>query len=273
MKRVAMLTSILLIAGCGAPVEESGQQGLTTTPQDAGAPDAGTECAPNTEDACPEMCTTVGQVSYPDGGGQTFTVCGSKSCDATGHWGPCQPPNTPLVLVFDGAPVQFSHGASASFDLAGAGREVAVDWPSARTPWLALDVDHDGRIDDGRELFGSMTRLPDGRRARNGFEALAALDANRDGRIDARDPAWKQLLVWADGNSDRRSEPRELTTVAERGLISIELAYRVEPRCTARGDCEVERARFSWRDGAGNVRTGEVVDVHLAEQRLPLACR
>ena len=69
------------------------------------------------------------------------------------------------------------------------------DWVGAETPWLALDRNGNGLIDDGRELFGSMTELPDGRRAPNGFAALAALDDDGDGRITARDAAFARLLV------------------------------------------------------------------------------
>src|SRR5215510_2086314 len=54
---------------------------------------------------------------------------------------------TPLVLSFDRAPVEFiPAAASFAFDLTGAGQNIATDWPTARTPWLALDRDGDGRI-------------------------------------------------------------------------------------------------------------------------------
>jgi hypothetical protein len=38
-------------------------------------------------------------------------------------------------------------------------------------------------------------------------------------------------------------------------------------RGDARGNCEVERASFRYRDAAGVERTGAVVDVHLATPR------
>ena len=41
-----------------------------------------------------------------------------------------------------------------------------------------LDLDGDGRITDSRELFGGTT---------SGFAALAALDGNHDGVVDAAD--------------------------------------------------------------------------------------
>ena len=48
------------------------------------------------------------------------------------------------------------------------------------------DLDDDGRITSGRELFGSASLIA-GRQVSNGFEALAALDESGDGAIDKRD--------------------------------------------------------------------------------------
>ena len=171
--------------------------------------------------------------------------------------------NTPLVLAFHDEPVAFTR-AGGEFDLTGREASIATDWVSATTPWLALDRDGNGAIDDGRELFGSMTDLAGGVRAPNGFAALAALDADGDGEITDRDPAFARLLVWRDSNQDRRSSPNELESAASAGLVAIRLDYRMAPRC-AGGDCEVERASFVYRDASGREREGAVVDVHLAE--------
>ncbi len=171
--------------------------------------------------------------------------------------------STPLALRFDEQPVRFAM-SSATFDL---GPECgATDWPGAATPWLALDRDGSGAIEGGHELFGSATRLRDGARADHGFTALAELDADRDGRIDADDPAFARLVLWADHDADRRSTTWELTPVVAAGLLSVDLDYRRDTRCDARGNCEIERASFSFRDTLGRLRTGEIVDLHLACQ-------
>ncbi|MEM6991507.1 MAG: calcium-binding protein [Myxococcota bacterium] len=174
--------------------------------------------------------------------------------------------NTPLVLSFDGAPVQMQPAPAATFDINDAGGCVTTDWPAAATPWLALDVDGNGSIESGRELFGSGTRLGDGKRASNGFVALAALDDNGDGSIDAADPKFADLVLWADGDADKRSTWFEIQPLAARGILSIELDYAVDRICDARGNCAVERASFTFIDRGGEVRKGDVVDVHLACQ-------
>jgi hypothetical protein len=165
---------------------------------------------------------------------------------------------TPLVLAFDDQPVAYTTGGRFAFT---AGDPVATDWPTAVTPWLALDRDGDGAITNGAELFGSSTPLPDGRLAADGFAALAVLDANHDGRIDRDDPAFASLVLWADRDGDRHSSPDELRPASE-VIDAISLDVRIDLRCTERLDCERERAALSWHDGGGH-HTGSVVDVHL----------
>jgi hypothetical protein len=164
---------------------------------------------------------------------------------------------TPLVLSFDNARVNYEASSTGP-----------SDWPTTATPWLALDRDGDGAITSAAELFGGETRLPSGR-AKHGFEALAALDDNHDGIIDAQDAAFAKLVVWADANGDRQSSADELVPLSAReggaegrAIMSLSLGYRREPFCDERMNCEGERAPMQWRDANG-VHTGTVVDVYL----------
>jgi hypothetical protein len=169
-------------------------------------------------------------------------------------YGPPHGCNTPLVVAFDSEPIAFRTDAAA---FAFHGAPVATDWPTAATPWLALDRNGDGVIDRGDELFGDA--VPG---ARNGFEALAQLDANHDGTIDARDPAFAALVLWADRDGDRRGTTDELTPLAS-VVTAIPLASTRDVRCDSRGDCEGERGSMHWRDATGAAHTGAVVDVYL----------
>jgi len=175
----------------------------------------------------------------------------------------CGGGSTPLVLSFDGAPVGYE-AAGHRFDL---GPEcAATDWPTAATPWLALDRDRSGGIEGGHELFGSATRLVAGGVADNGFTALKELDSDGDGRLTAADPGFAALVVWSDSDGDRRSTGLELQPVAALGLVAIELGYASGRRCDARGNCEIERAGFTYTDALGRTKGGEVIDVHLGCQ-------
>jgi hypothetical protein len=153
--------------------------------------------------------------------------------------------NTPLVVAFDGEPVQFANHL-----------------PTAATPWLAIDRDGDGAITSRAELFGDATVLANGATASNGFVALAALDDNHDGIIDRSDSAFARLLLWSDRNGDRTSRPSELQPASE-VIISIPLANERAGTCTADGDCEGERGAVQWRTAAGGQATGAVVDVYV----------
>lgn len=274
MRRAAALLALALSA-CG-PLPGPGDQSPSGSPivatADAGPADAGLagECTPGDAEEC-GSCLCMGSPDADGGCPPGMRVCGDRTCSAGGAWGACQGPNTPLVLAFAGEPVTLGE-EPGHFEL-GQGALATTDWPAAATPWLVLDRDGDGRISDGRELFGSYTRLSSGERARHGFEALAELDANRDGRLDARDPAWAELRLWADADRDRATSPGELTALADRGVEAIDLGYTSEPRCDARGNCEVERGALLWRDARGCARRGAVVDVHLRARPLGVAAR
>ncbi|MFT3766179.1 MAG: calcium-binding protein [Minicystis sp.] len=220
-----------------------------------------------------EACTVAGSFQACDlPGDAEGQPSGGQQCvaDADGNlaWSECKPASTaastPLVLSFDGAPVEMTASVGA-FDVDGT-MSVVTDWPTATTPWLALDRDGNGAIDDGGELFGSATILGSGARAANGFAALAELDSNGDGRITPADAAWASLRLWSDRDGDRRSGAGELGGLDARGVVSIDLAYTSLRRCDARQNCEIERASFRWVDAAGVEHTGAIVDVHLKHQ-------
>ena len=170
---------------------------------------------------------------------------------------------TPLVLSFDGGAVEM-RASSAAFDISGAGMCLDTDWPAATNPWLAIDLDGNGYIDGGFELFGSGTITAGGGHAKNGFVALAELDDNGDGKVDPADARFDEILVWRDEDGDKQSVPWELQTLAQEGVTSIELEHEVRVECDDRGNCGRERSRFEFVGGSGELRVGEVVDVYPA---------
>ena len=216
---------------------------------------------------CHEHDTQECHNTYAGGTPEQTTLTGHQDCavgvDGRWAWGNCMDSSTitPLVISLEGKPARFTE-ADGNFALA-SDMSVGTDWVSAETPWLALDRNANGIIDDGGELFGSATALSMGGRAENGFVALAELDANHDGVVDGSDPGFASLVVWADRNQNRISEPGELSSLASVGIDSIEVGYLSNRLCDARGNCEIEAARVGFHDASGQMRSGRVADVHL----------
>ena len=137
-------------------------------------------------------------------------------------------PRDPLVLDLDGDGIEavgINPNAPLLFDMDGDGVKTATGWIKSDDGIVVLDLNGNGIIDSGRELFGDATVLQRGPRAgqlaANGFEALADLDANADGRLDSLDVSWGQLRVWRDLNQDGVSQTGELTTLAAQGIASL----------------------------------------------------
>jgi len=134
---------------------------------------------------------------------------------------------TPLALDLDGNGVHtLSAIAGAVYDVNADGQSESVGWLSTADAWLALDRNGNGLIDDGSELFGSGTTLPDGSKALDGFAALRVLDSNQDGVIDANDAAFASLSVWVDANSNAKTDAGELRTLNQAGIASLSLVAR-----------------------------------------------
>ena len=98
-------------------------------------------------------------------------------------------------------------------------------WIDGKDGLLARDIDNDGKITSGAELFGNFTRLENGELARSGAEALKDLDDNNDGVLDEKDTAFNKILVWQDINSDGISDSDELKSLSDYGIKSINLKF------------------------------------------------
>jgi hypothetical protein len=130
---------------------------------------------------------------------------------------------TPLVLDLHGDGINTVSLANGTvFDLGNTGTPVRTGWIAGGDGLLVRDINRDGLINDGGELFGEGTVLPTGQKARDGYEALKALDTNHDGAIDANDAAFKELAVWID-QGDGMTQAGELRSLTELGINSLSL--------------------------------------------------
>lgn len=106
-------------------------------------------------------------------------------------------------------------------------------WVSYNTDdaFIALDLNNNGEIDSGAEIFGEGTTLIEtGLKAKNGFEALEQYDrpingGNGDGVISPQDRIWAKLLVWFDKDINGISSSSEVHSISEYNLLEIKLSY------------------------------------------------
>ena len=101
-------------------------------------------------------------------------------------------------------------------------------WVNSSDGILARDIDGDGKITSGAELFGNKSKSNNhysytNPNAKDGFEALKEPDSNNDGIISNLDENFDKLQIWQDSNSNGVSETNELKSLSELGIESLNL--------------------------------------------------
>lgn len=156
----------------------------------------------------------------------------------------------PLVLDLGGLGITTTGvAAGVDFDLNADGRLERMSTVSGDSWFLALDWNANGRIDDGRELFGDQNG------AEHGFAELARHDDTGDARLDAQDAVFARLrLVQLQSDGSQTSR-----TLEEAGVTAIELEHQNVQKAIDAYDHVAQSGRFIRRDGG----EGEAADVML----------
>ncbi len=100
----------------------------------------------------------------------------------------------PLVINF-AAPAADLTASKFSFDLDVDGKEDSISFVKSGSGLLALDLNNDGTINNGGELFGPQSG--------NGFDELSEYDEDGNSWIDENDIVYGRLKIWtkdAEGN-------------------------------------------------------------------------
>ncbi len=122
--------------------------------------------------------------------------------------------------------------ARVGFDLDGTGRPTLWSWVQKDAAILVWDPTNSGKITSGRQLFGSVSWWIF---FENGYDALDALDDNRDGQLTGEE--LKGIAVWVDRNGNGVSDPGEVTPIEQCGVRSIRVhATSTEDGCPANHD-------------------------------------
>lgn len=151
-----------------------------------------------------------------------------------------------------------------SFDIDNNGSCDQISTLKEGNGFLAYDANNNGCIDEGSELFGTLTG--------DGFKELGRYDSDRNGWIDENDPILENLQVWQ--KTDTKSE---LVTLGEIGIGAIYLGSADGAFTYKNAEQEaLGRLRstglFLHENGkAGTVAQIDFARDHTAERKTPLA--
>lgn len=103
----------------------------------------------------------------------------------------------------------------------------------------------------GANVLGQQFQLPDGSKALSGFDALASLDSNNDGIINAQDAEFNQLAVLkSDGT---------IISLETLGIQSINVGSTATNVVDSNGNTQLAAGTFTTTNGA----TGQIADYSL----------
>ncbi|WP_306423178.1 calcium-binding protein, partial [Acinetobacter sp. YH12086] len=177
------------------------------------------------------------------------------------------PPNNPptrsdpliLDLNHDGIINTKNLNQGVNFDLDGNGFAEKTSWVASQDGFVVLDLNENGEIDNGGELFGTDTLLANGEKAVDGFEALAQYDNNKDKIIDENDDIYQSLKIWKDANGDGISQQNELFGFSDLGIKSISLKQQLINVTDENNVIHTNQASFTQeviQDGVSITKTG-----------------
>jgi VCBS repeat-containing protein len=179
--------------------------------------------------------------------------------------------SSPIVLDLNGDGIQTvdtAHGVQ--FDMAGDGIKQSVGWVDKHDALLVRDNNHDGQINNGTELFGSDTILKNGEKAGDGWVALAEMDTNGDGKVDANDSTFAEIKVWVDANGDGLTDAGELRGLVDAGIQSIDVSH-ANSNITQNGNVLFGTGQFTKTDGNTSAMTdawfqvGQTLELDFAQ--------
>lgn len=171
-------------------------------------------------------------------------------CKIKDLFGTAEEVRSPLVVDLDGDGVEtVTAEGGVYFDHDANGFKENSGWVGQDDGILVRDINGNGIIDNGTELFGNNSVLSSGEKAVNGFEALKDLDDNNDGIFDHNDKAWNEVKIWQDKNFNGLSDEGELLTPEQAGIAGINLDYDNQENVDENGNAHKQTGTFIKTDG------------------------
>lgn len=169
---------------------------------------------------------------------------------------------SPIVLDMDGDGIETTGLlAQTHFDHDGDGFAELTGWAAPDDGLLVRDLNGNGQIDSGAELFGTNTAGTNNTLAANGFVALSNLDGNKDNLISGAE--LNTLGVWRDTNQNGKVDQGELLSAVEAGIKSISTNYTNSSTADANGNQHRQIGSYTSTSG----QTRSAVDVWFATDR------
>ncbi|MBL8538346.1 MAG: hypothetical protein JNM59_13145 [Hyphomonadaceae bacterium] len=162
---------------------------------------------------------------------------------------------TPIVVPLADAPFArlIDTSSAVAFDFAGTGDRRTQGWLTPDAAWLVWDPSARGVIRSGFDMIGQRTWAVFWA---DGFEALRALDDNRDGELTGTELGG--LALWRDQDGDGVSEPGEVSPAQSHGIAALAVRGRamrpglMEAREGVRFDDGRVRPLYDWTPGLGD---------------------
>lgn len=146
-------------------------------------------------------------------------------------------------------------GSPVAFDFAGTGSASARGWLTPGAAWLVWDPEWRGQTRTGADMLGGRTWSV---LWRNGFEALRALDDNRDGELSGGELGG--LALWRDENGDGLTDPGEVLPANVHGIAALAVQGRasrpglISAPAGVRFEDGRTRPLYDWTPGLGGAR-------------------
>ncbi|MHA4871270.1 SdrD B-like domain-containing protein [Duganella sp. PWIR1] len=161
---------------------------------------------------------------------------------------------TPIAIDLNGDGIHTiaRDDMTGSFDLLGTGKAIQSGWLSKGDGFLAIDSNGNGSIDDISELFGGASKG-------SGFAKLASYDSNGDGVVNASDAQFSSLRIWQDANSNGKTDAGELISLAQAGVVSLNVGYTELPFLDENNNLHLERSSVVLSNG----KVADMTDVYF----------